>query len=135
MALRAHLGHAVVSLERGCPPPGLLACRPGVRVTALLPSPPPPWVRVAVPAAVAHGLRVFGYRDLVVHAAERGFAGRVAARGEVLGRWQQADEILEIAVGGLELRDPAARREELERGPALALDPAVLAALERDASP
>lgn len=129
VAVSIGLGSIAFSLERGCPPPGLLACRPGVRVVASVPPAVPETVREAAIVATVRAVRAFGYRDLIKHEAPGAFRGRISAHGEPLARWRQDGRFAEIAIGGLELLTPAQRRTELASGPGLRVDVPVLQAL------
>jgi len=70
----APFSFVVVSLERTCPPPAILACRPAIRFAGRLRDEPPPDLRLA---------------------------GRVTSRGEVLAHWRVTEGVLEVVTGGL----------------------------------
>ncbi len=134
VALRAGISSQVeISLERSCPPPAVLACGPGLRIAARVPN----WRSEALGADIAlalvRTLRAAGFRNLTIRSAEhgRGLSGRVTSRGEVLGRWRLVAGLIEVTVGGLELRPPAASRSQLGSADGVALNVPVLRALVR----
>lgn len=134
VGLRAGISRQVViSLERSCPPPAVLACGPGLRITARVPS----WRSEALGADIAlalvRSLRAAGFRNLTIRSAEhgRGLSGQVTSRGEVLGRWRLVAGVVEVTAGGLDLRPPAAARSELRSAGGVAVNMAVLHALVR----
>ncbi len=107
--LLAPLSFVVISLERSCPPPAILACRPAIRFAGRLRGEPPPDAQRDLRAALVAGLRAAGFRRLVVRGPQGSgeVAGQVMSQGEALARWRLVDGVLEVVTGGLELQ-PAA---------------------------
>jgi hypothetical protein len=114
--LLARFSAVVLRVERSCPPPALLACRPGVRFMGRLqPGAPRPSSR-KVEAVVIAELEGVGFEQLHAQRPPRGagLAGRIGSRGETLARWRLQDRVLEVITGGLapgagaaELKPPA----------------------------
>jgi hypothetical protein len=133
--LLAPFSFVVISLERSCPPPALLACRPAIRFAGRLRSEPPPDLQSDLEAALVAGLRAAGFRRLVVRGSQGGdFAGRVSSGGEMLAKWRLVDDVLVVVTGGLALepqasaapaRDASADSSE----PVVEVNPSVLAML------
>jgi hypothetical protein len=97
--------HAIsVSVERVCPPPGLLGCRPGLRVAARLGEASPRSISRRVGEIVCTGLRHVGFRDLRVRSSADG-SGLVRFGNESVdvAEWIVEGDTLRIAVGGLEI--------------------------------
>jgi hypothetical protein len=135
VGLRAGISRQLdLSIERSCPPPAVLACGPGVRLTIRVPGLPSEALGANVATVLARGLRAAGFRDLTIRAAdhERELSGRVTSHGEVLGRWRLVGSVLEVTAGGLDLRPPAVSRSQLRSVSGVAVNPAVLRALWRD---
>jgi hypothetical protein len=112
--LLARLSFVAITPERSCPPPAILACRPAFRLVGRLRGEPEPGLQRDLAATAVAALRAAGYRRMVVGSAVRDGerVGRVTSRGETLGRWRVAGEMLEITIGpGLrpELPSPARR--------------------------
>lgn len=106
--LLAPFSYLAISLERSCPPPAILACRPAIRLTGRLHDLPPAGLRRDLRTALVAGLHAAGFRGLTVHRSPTaGFGGRVNSRGETLARWRLAEGVLEVATGGLDLDDAA----------------------------
>ena len=136
-----------VSLERSCPPPGILACRPAIRITARLRGEPSRGLRRSFRALLRAGLCASGYRRLAVEPSSSGeFAGRVISQEEILARWQLDRGVLELATGGLELRDGGLNASLMRSPPAddggeeppavrIEANPGTLAGLVGTASP
>jgi len=104
--LLASFSFLVISLERTCPPPALLVCRPAIRISGRLHREPAADLRRDLRVALIAGLRASGFRPTTVHAAPAGaLAGRVTSRGETLARWRLTDGVVEVATGGLRLSD------------------------------
>jgi len=145
--LLAPLSFVVISLERSCPPPAILACRPALRFAGRVRDQPPPSLQRHLRAALVAGLRAAGYQQMVVRGsqADGELAGRVSSRGEALARWRLVDGVLEVVTGGIALRPAAAaavlRSDSAEASagssPAAALEvnPTLLATLVGDGSP
>jgi hypothetical protein len=105
--LLAPLGSLTVSLERSCPPPAVLACRPAVRLTGELSGEPPPGYERELETAIVAGLREAGFRGVTAQASDRGrLAGRATSQGEVLARWRLEGDALELTTTGLPLDEP-----------------------------
>jgi hypothetical protein len=102
--LLAPLSFLAVSLERSCPPPAVLACRPAIRLTGRLRDLPPPGFERDLRTALTAGLRATGFPGLTVHRSPATDSGRVRSRGETVARWRVADGDLEVVTGGLDLR-------------------------------
>jgi hypothetical protein len=98
-----------VSLERSCPPPAVLACRPAVRLTGQLSGEPPSGYERDLETAIVAGLREAGFRGVTAQASDRGrLAGRATSQGEVLARWRLEGDTLEVTTAGLPLDEPSA---------------------------
>jgi hypothetical protein len=99
----------VISLERSCPPPALLACRPAIRVIGRLRGEPPADLDRNLQIAIVAGLRVAGFRALSLYSTTEGdrFGGRVTSSEETLARWRLSSDVLEVATGGLALDSAA----------------------------
>jgi hypothetical protein len=107
----ARLSFAVITRERSCPPPAILACGHALRVVGRLRGEPAPGLQRDLGAGVVAALDAAGYRRMVVRGAVRDGerVGRVTSRGETLGRWRVAGGSLEITIGaGLRLEGPRA---------------------------
>ena len=93
-----------VSVERACPPPALLACRPGLRVAARLGEARPRSISRRVGEIIRTGLRHAGFRDLRVQSSADG-SGLVRSGNESVdvAEWIVEGGTLKIAVGGLQL--------------------------------
>ncbi len=122
--LLARLSWLELSIERSCPPPALLACRPALRALAGVRPGSARGLGPALRAAVVAGLRAAGYRRLEVESRDGDaiVAGRVTSAGETLASWRGANGLLEVATIGLELSGAAAavqppRELEVERNP------------------
>jgi len=104
--LLAPFSAVALSVERACPPPALLACRPAVRFAGRLTGDVPPGLKRDLRAVVRAGLRAAGFQEL--HARKPGddanVTGRISSRGETLARWRIQDRVVEIATGGLALQ-------------------------------
>ena len=134
VGLRAGIsGQVEISLERSCPPPAVLACGPGLRIAARVPSRRSEALGADIALALVRGLRAAGFRNLTIRAVEhgRGLSGRVTSRGEVLGRWRLVAGVVEVTAGGLDLRPPAASRAQLRSVDGITLNVPVLRALVR----
>lgn len=129
--LLGSLSSLAISLERSCPPPALLACRPAVRITGRLSRPPAPDLRQTLPMGLRTALRASGFRSMAIRSAASGpVAGRITSRGETLARWRLARGVLELATGGLALSArPRAPQERAGASPVVEVDRAVLARL------
>jgi hypothetical protein len=99
----------VVSIERSCPPPALLACRPAIRAVGRLRGAPAADLQRNLRIATVAGLRAAGFQDLTVRSSGSGdrVAGRVTSGGELLARWRLFGGVLELASGGLALDSSA----------------------------
>jgi hypothetical protein len=109
--LLARLSFVVITLERSCPPPAILACGPALRLVGRLRGEPAPGLQRDLGAGVVAALRATGYRRMVVWSAVRDGerVGRVTSRGETLGRWRVAGGTLEVTIGaGLQPEGPTA---------------------------
>jgi hypothetical protein len=104
--LLSRLSFVVISLERSCPPPAILACRPAIRILGRLRDRPDRDLERNLRATVIAGLDAAGFRGVTARSSRRGdqLLGRAAARGETLARWCICDRGLEVATGGLGLR-------------------------------
>ena len=93
-----------VSVERACPPPALLACRPGLRVAARLGEASPRSISRPVGEIVRTGLRHAGFRDLRFRSSADG-SGLVRSGNESVdvAEWIVDGGTLRIAVGGLQI--------------------------------
>jgi hypothetical protein len=126
------LSFAVLSLERSCPPPAVLDCRPGIRFVGRFEGELPAGMGRTLRRVLGRSLRESGFGRLAFEATAGGESGgRVITRGETVARWRVERDLLQIATGGLSLR-PA--REVLAPAPAgpsaeLEADPHTLAAL------
>jgi hypothetical protein len=110
----ARLSFAVITLERSCPPPAILACGQALRLVGRLNGEQAAGLQRDLGAGVVAALSAAGYRRLVVRGTVRHGerAGRVTSQGETLGRWRVADGTLEITIGaGLRLEGPTASAE------------------------
>jgi hypothetical protein len=94
-----------ISIERSCPPPAALACRPAVRILGRLRMGRDVELQRALRTASVAALTAAGFRGMVAKSSRRPgvFRGRVVANGETLARWRMSGGGLEIATGGLEL--------------------------------
>jgi hypothetical protein len=101
--LLAPFSFVVVSIERSCPPPAILACRPAIRFAGRL---------RGAPGASSPG------------AGE--LAGRVRSRGEPLARWRLAEGVFELVTGALALHGAGAVEAST---PGIEANPATLAEL------
>jgi hypothetical protein len=120
--LLSRLSFLVISLDRRCPPPAILACRPALRILGRLRDRPDRDLERNLRTAVIAGLDAAGFRSLTARSSRRGdqLRGRATARSETLARWRVSNGVLEVATGGLSLRG----REELpdaSSGPELKL--------------
>jgi hypothetical protein len=109
--LLTRLSFVVITLERSCPPPAILACGPALRLVGRLRGEPAPGLQRDLGAGVVAALRGVGYRRMVVWSAVRDGerVGRVTSRGGPLGRWRVAGGMLEVTVGaGLQPEGPTA---------------------------
>jgi hypothetical protein len=143
----APLSFVVISLERRCPPPAILACRPAIRFAGRLRGEPPMDLQSDLRAALVAGLRAAGFQRMVVRGSQASgeLAGRVTSGGEALARWRLVDGLLEVVTGGLALQPAAAaaalRSDSAEAkagsSPAAVLEvnPTLLATLVGDGSP
>jgi hypothetical protein len=144
----APLSFVVISLERSCPPPAILACRPAIRFVGRLRDQPPLGLQRDLRAALVAGLRAAGFQRMVVRGSQASgeLAGRVSSRGEALARWRLMDGVLEVVTGGLALQPPAAAAAVLRSASAearagssptaaLEVNPTLLATLVGDGSP
>ena len=140
--LLAPFSSVVISLERSCPPPALLACRPAIRFAGRLRGDPPPGLERSLAAGLVAGLRAAGFRRMDVHGSPGGdLAGRITSDGEVLARWRLVDDVLVVVTGGLEL-EPEDTAMGVAAGPAgatrpvvLEVNPTVLGSLVGDGAP
>lgn len=112
--LLARLSFVVISLERTCPPPAILSCRPAIRIFGRLRERPDPELQGKLRTSLIAALRDAGFRGVAADSSPRGdqLRGRVTARGETLGRWHVSDGVLEIVTGGLSLSGGAAAPRE-----------------------
>jgi hypothetical protein len=103
--LLRRLSFVVISLERSCPPPAILACRPAIRILGRLRDRPGRDLERNLRATVIAGLDAADFRSVTARSSRRGdrLLGRAAARGETLARWCIRDGVLEVATGGLGL--------------------------------
>ena len=134
--LLAPFSFVVITLERSCPPPALLACRPAIRFAGRLRSEPPPDLQSDLEAALVAGLRAAGFRRLVVRGSQGGneLAGAVRSEGEVLAEWRLVDDVLVVVTGGLALEPeasaaPARHASADSSEPVVEVNPSVLAML------
>jgi hypothetical protein len=107
----ARLSSAVITVERSCPPPAILACGHALRVVGRLRREADPGLQRDLGAGVVAALDAAGYRRMVVRETVRdgARAGRVTSQGETLGRWRVADGTVEVTIGaGLRLEGPTA---------------------------
>jgi hypothetical protein len=107
----ARLSFAVITVERSCPPPAILACGHALRLVGRLRGEPAPGLQRDLGAGVVAALDAAGYRRMVVRGAVRDGerVGRVTSQGETLGRWRVAGGTLEVTIGaGLRLEGPTA---------------------------
>jgi hypothetical protein len=104
--LLSRLSFLVISLERSCPPPAIVACRPAIRILGRLRARPDRDLERNLRTTVIAGLDAAGFRSVTARSSRRGdqLLGRAAARGETLARWRICDRVLEVATGGLGLR-------------------------------
>jgi hypothetical protein len=135
--LLARLSFLVISLERSCPPPAILACRPAIRILGRLRDRPDRDLERNLRTTVSAGLDAAGFRSVTAHSSRRGdqLRGRATARSETLVRWRVSNGVLEVATGGLGLRG----REELpdassEPEVKLAINPPTLESLVSNSS-
>ena len=103
--LLARLSFVVVSVERRCPPPALLACRPAIRILGRLRERPAPDLERKLRRSVVAALGAAGFSGMSAESSGRGdrVRGRVSAGAETLARWRASDGIFELATGGLDL--------------------------------
>lgn len=95
-----------VTIERSCPPPGILGCGPALRIAARPPDRAPRELSRGLAAIVPVALRAAGYRDLRLAPMRSGKAGgRVISAHEVLARWRVEPGGFELVTDGLELGD------------------------------
>ena len=99
--LLARLSFVVVSVERRCPPPALLACRPAIRILGRLRERPAPDLERKLRRSVGAA----GFSGMSAESSGRGdrVRGHVSAGAETLARWRASDGIFELATGGLDL--------------------------------
>jgi hypothetical protein len=104
--LLSRLSFVVISLERSCPTPAILACRPAIRILGRLRDRLDGDLERNLRTAVIAGLDAAGFRSVTARSSRRGdeLLGRAAARGETLARWRVSDGVLEVATGGLGFR-------------------------------
>jgi hypothetical protein len=104
--LLSRLSFLVISLERSCPPPAIVACRPAIRVVGRLHARPDRDLERNLRTTVIAGLGAAGFRSVTARSSRRGdqLLGRAAARGETLARWRICGGVLQVATGGLGLR-------------------------------
>ena len=104
--LLSQFSYLIIRIEASCPPPALLACRPAVRVVAILREPATQRLERELQAVLVAGLGAAGFEALRVR--ERGDAddpsGRITSHGETVARWRIDGRVLEVATGGLALR-------------------------------
>ena len=104
--LLSRFSYLILRIEPSCPPPALLACRPAVRVVAILREPATQRLERELQAVLVAGLGAAGFEALRVR--ERGDAddpsGRITSHGETVARWRIDGRVLEVATGGLALR-------------------------------
>ncbi len=104
--LLSRFSYLILRIEASCPPPALLACRPAVRVIAILREPATQRLERELQAVLVAGLGAAGFEALRVR--ERGDAddpsGRITSHGETVARWRIDGRVLEVATGGLALR-------------------------------
>jgi hypothetical protein len=99
----------VLSVERACPPPAVLACRPAVRFIGRLRSRASQPTRHEVGDVLVAELEAAGFENLHAQPGTRsGLASRITSRGETLARWRLDDRVLEVVTGGLAPRAGAA---------------------------
>lgn len=112
--LLARLSFVVVSVERRCPPPALLACRPAIRILGRLRERPAPDLERKLRRAVVAALGAAGFSGMSAESSGRGdrVRGRVSAGAETLARWRASDGIFELATGGLDLSREDRLRDE-----------------------
>jgi len=113
-SLVAPFSWIVVTVERSCPPPALLACRPGLRVVARLRERADAGLRPDLRVAILAGLRTAGFQQLTVGTATGRNMGRVTSRRETLAEWRLTGRMLQVATGGLTLAAPAPRGHDHE---------------------
>lgn len=103
--LLARLSFVVVSVERSCPPPALLACRPAIRILGRLRERPAPDLERKLRRSVVAALGAAGFSGMSAESSGRGdrIHGRVIAGAETLALWRASDGIFELATGGLDL--------------------------------
>jgi hypothetical protein len=108
--LLAPFSYVVLSIERSCPPPAVLACHPAVRFTGRLRGRTPPGLERELRAVLLAELGEAGFEALHARRSRDGaeLAGRVGSRGETLARWRLDDRVLEVVTGGLAPRAGAA---------------------------
>jgi hypothetical protein len=107
--LRAKLATSVrdmrVTVENSCPPPALLACRPGFRLSGELPEGVSARLRQDLALAVPAALRRLGYRRVEIRQRRQRneLVGRAVSGPETLARWRTRERVLELVTGGLRL--------------------------------
>jgi hypothetical protein len=104
--LLARLSFVVVSVERRCPPPALLACRPAIRILGRLRERPSPDLERKLRRAVVAALGAAGFSGMSAESSGRGdrIRGRVSAGAETLARWRASDGRFQLATGGLDFK-------------------------------
>ena len=111
--LLSRFSYLILRIEASCPPPALLACRPAVRVVAILREPATQRLERELQAVLVAGLGAAGFEALRVR--ERGDAddpsGRITSHGETVARWRIDGRVLEVATGGLALRGERPRSD------------------------
>lgn len=132
-------GSLVVSLEYGCPPPGLLACRSGVRVRVRTGSFPGTGAIRNFGDVVYGALGRAGDTPLRSRVSRDGKGGWATSGGVTVLRWQWRDGVLEAVGGKLELRPgmklPPHPDSRAERSPfQIEFDPVTFDALIRNAT-
>lgn len=135
--LLARLSVLSISLERSCPPPAILACRPAIRIFGRLRERPPADLQRKLRTTLIAALRAAGFRSMVAEGSHHGdqLSGRVTARGETLARWRLSGGVLEIATGGLHLKGAEMAPGEDSLAPAsVETNPRVLETLLNDST-
>jgi hypothetical protein len=108
----SQFSYLILRIEPSCPPPAVLACRPGVRVIAVLREPATPPLQRELRTVFVAWLRAAGFEAL--RTPEDGDAGektgRITSRGETVAHWRIDGLVLEVATGGLALSGERPKR-------------------------
>jgi hypothetical protein len=105
--LLAPFSAVVLSVERSCPPPALLACRPAVRFMGRLKFRASRPTRGEVKDVLLAELDAAGFESLHAQTGRRGTTSRITSRGETLARGRLANGRLQVVTGGLGLEPSA----------------------------